>query len=236
MIIVRATCLILALLFTTIPARAAEFVVVESSSLALALGTVISGSISLSSGESVTLMDGMGTLYRQTGPFEGSFVAAEGKSGANTIRVLSGLLADNATDTTTLGAIRNVNGQVAGDLNLLSGETAGDQCVASSPHLGIWRASGDGQETASLRLVGGKGADVSWGKGETVASWPGAVPVESGGIYLLRRSGASIPYKIDLQVIPNVSDPIAGIALMAEAGCTLQANEALSAFIQAGTE
>jgi len=232
---VAVICMIIPFLFFTIAAPAAELVVVESSNTALTPGTVLSGPIILSSGESVTLMDGMGTLYRQAGPFDGSVAAPEAESGASTIKALSRLLADNATDTTTLGAIRNFPGQGTDDLTLVAGEMAGDQCVVSTPQLGLWRASADRPETASLRLVGGADSNVSWVKGEAVAPWPDALPVENGGVYLLRRPGTSIPYKIVLHVIPQAPNLGDRIALMDGAGCTAQARAALSMLINGGS-
>jgi len=226
----RRICLISALLVAAPSAMASEFVVVESSSQLHSLGKMISGQIEVKSGERVTLMDASGNMHRLEGPFSGAVTAARA-SNVGALKAVSRLLADNATDTSTLGAIRQVP-RAAGGEGAISAELAGDQCVTGTQNLKVWRAEIAAAESAELRQVNGTSGRVIWAKGEAVAPWPEAVPVVLGAPYLLRRDGATIPHKLVLHQVPSSLSPGERIGGMVDAGCLAQARAALAQVLQ----
>jgi len=226
----RFVCLLCVLASYAPLAMAAEFVIVESNSTLHTPGKIIAGPLHVIPGDRVTLMDANGKMHRLEGPYSGT-ITTEHASSTSALKAVSRLVADNATDTSTLGAIRQVPGDI-GTGEAVSAELAGDQCVTDTRDLKIWREETAGAETAELRQVNGAHGQVQWSKGDAVAPWPQAVPVVTGAPYLLRRNDATIPYKIVLHRLPSLLSPVERIAQMTDLGCFVQARATLKQSLQ----
>jgi hypothetical protein len=219
-------CAVLAFNATAV---AEQFVVIQSTNGALKAGEMVdSQKVTVGKDASVTLLTPSGKSIFVDGPHSGP-VTLNSPSGAtpdgNMIAALNRLVADNATSTSSLGVVRAAEKDVTLAKGELSAEHSGPQCIRAGVAVMIKRAVANEDETAKLKMTGGKRKKVKWAAGEDVTAWPKGLPIKDGGVYLLRRGSGGLPGKIQLHILANGSahDSYFG-AWAAASGCTLQAD------------
>lgn len=216
---------------TLLPAGADDLVVLESNAPALPAGQLIdSESLNLPAGTSITVISANGQSTTIKGPHTGPLpTSRKPEDGARISAALSRLIADDATSTSSLGAVRGVEEAADVPMGTLSAEYVGAQCLVANTLPGLLRANAAKPESVSLKQVPGNEAEVLWARGQNTTDWPETIPIEDGGVYLLRRAGRTIPLKIELHVLENdTASQAFNVAWAASQGCTIQAKSGLA--------
>ena len=149
-----------------------------------------SASITLQSGDQLTLLDGRGTRVLR-GP--GSFAPGATAASAATSSRFAALVGAGGSDRRVrIGAVRSV-GATAHAPNLWYVDTglAGPVCVADPSVVTLWRQRADADQTLVITGPHGKSTKVAWPMGSATVAWPATVPVVSGEAYTLALDGGT---------------------------------------------
>lgn len=219
------------LMLASHPVQAADLVVLESNTPALRAGQLVDdASLDLPAGATITVLSANGLSTTVTGPHSGALPAAEKtKDNSRLSAALSRLIVDNATTSSSLGAVRSIETAANVPMGTLSAEHVGAQCVVANALPAIQRDQAGSAETASLKQIPGDEAEIVWARGQETTDWPATIPIVDGGIYLLRRTDRTIPLKIELHVLADDTAAHAfTVAWAAAKDCTLQAKGGLA--------
>ncbi|HNP34708.1 MAG TPA: hypothetical protein PKK10_02540 [Woeseiaceae bacterium] len=220
------------LLCSATAAAWADFVVLETDADAFRTGQLLAGDVTVSLGENerIVLLSADGSIVAISGPYEG---VPRGRD-AQDVDVRNALahLIDNSDNLhATLGSTRAAPQRPGDppderDAWHLDPFSSGNQCVLSGRDVVFWRAD----DTAALQLVlqrPGKNGDgaIDWPTGASTASWPAAIPLVSGELYVVRRKGWMDNAMIRVVVLDSaISETLqTAIAWLAINGCRSQA-------------
>ena len=165
-------------------------------------------SIALKSNDMLVLLDSRGTrTLKGPGAFSASASAAASGS------ALSAVTAQNNNRRVRIQAVRGGPTGATQGRNVWQADLgrSGAVCVASPADLGLYRAAASREADVTLRDSGGKSAVVHFAPGQTIASWPSALPVVSGAKYKVIGNGAS-PTVLEVRMISPVPAGLEGMA------------------------
>ena len=218
-------CGLLALL--SVPAAAAEAVVVEASGIPLAPGTSIDGAepMTLTVGQSVTLVTADGRTVKLSGPFAGPPLPGAEPAPGSVASSLKGLFASRSADSSSVGVVRgNDRQQPVPEPWVVDVGHGGDRCIADGMPVVFWRHAAP----AADGIVTIAPADRSW---QARAPWPAGasrlgippeMPLTSSHAYAIDLDGAEVA--ITIHRIPRtVRTDAARAAWMVTVGCEAQA-------------
>lgn len=212
-------------------AAASQLVVIEASGVEIRPGQVIEGgqTLSLPEGAKLTLIDEDGTPVRLVGPFEGPSGESSGSGeGGRLIAALAGLFAGGEGSNTMVGATREAAAEESLRLAIpdawaIPVGRPGDYCLRPDGPNDLWRP--DASEDAILtlsKLGGGWQGQQVWRRGSSRLPMPPRFPGQpEAGFLLIHGEEAA---EVTLHMLPGaVRKTALRAALMAEAGCDLQA-------------
>jgi hypothetical protein len=220
---------ILAVLLVASAAGAGELVVIDSTAPDLMRGQVLDGSepLELGPGTAVTVVTGDGRVKTLEGPFSGVPFAGEESApgGSVLVRTLSRLVSGKTPDTRELGMTRGESLVGRPDAWSIDIIRSGAHCVTDRTHAVLWRPSGATAETLTIRRQPwGEKVSIDWPAGTNSLIWPLALPLENGGLYLVRLSSRISGTKLVVYVVPeNLPTDAHLAAWMADLGCNEQA-------------
>jgi hypothetical protein len=174
------------------------------------------GTLTLKTGDVITLLDGRGTRTLR-GPGNFGITAAVG-AGADTRTSLASLLETKRVRRARTGAVRGNGSEGAPAprspnlwyVDLSQSSTA---CVADPANVRLWRPGiGQAVTVTVAPAKGGAGASVSFATGEAVASWPASLPVVDGAAYRLNWAGLARPVDIRFSVMQAASEGLESMA------------------------
>jgi hypothetical protein len=206
-------------------ALAEPAVVVKSSARAYPVGSKVddSASITLQSGDSVTVLTSKGTrTMKGPGTFE---VGASPKS--NRAR-FANLTRQRAASKAGTGAVRNAGGEerpLSPNLFYVDVDRSGTMCLYDTEAVRLWRPYNAGIETYRVAAAGGETTvDVTFDDGESVAPLdPALLAVAEGVGYTIAGPGDAEPATITFATLPQEYDAADALAAaLVEKGCLMQ--------------
>ncbi|MCP5368862.1 MAG: hypothetical protein H6907_18300 [Hyphomicrobiales bacterium] len=214
-------------------ARAADFVIIDSTDSALAAGAVVSGgaTLTVAAGAKVVLISDSGERKEVSGPFSGSLDGGGGGGGgkAGVASALSQLIAGRSASTNFVGATRSATASAPDSPYAIEPARADDHCAPPGGAPDLQRKPSRKSMKISLKHVASKAeANVKWPPGVAVIPWPGEVPLVDGDTYVAKIGRKSA--KFVLHRVPEglVSDAHRAV-WMAEHGCEVQARMLIAA-------
>jgi hypothetical protein len=214
-------------------AQAEDAVLVSSSVTDYVPGTIISDTqkLSLPDGANAVFLFRSGEMLALKGPFDGSLVAANTKSGASGVEALIKALRSEGIDASAVGATRSINPLVrlatAGQRVMIDPHRSAIYCIGAADTLWLRRPAG-ATATAQLRRRGSV-RTVAWPGNATQIEWPADLIVEDGDRFeTLDAAGKPVASIILRRLEPGKSDA-AWIAASFLLGCHDQAEPALRA-------
>jgi hypothetical protein len=224
-----------ALLGVAVPAAAEDFVVIESTTPQLAVGSMIAGgqAIALPANSRAVLAGDTGRTVSLAGPFSGPVAqgSAAGAGNGQLLTALAGLVRKKEADTSAVGAVRAADvawrqeaATSLADVVAIDTGDGGEVCLYDPAKAELIRGPG---ETASrvniLNATSGAAATLDWG-GARRLPWPQELPLEDGESYVFEQPGKPTAAVATVHVLPNeVPNDIARIAQLADVGCDGQA-------------
>lgn len=216
-----------AYLATSLAAAAAPVVILTGSAGGQGPGAVVDDAqlVELAPGAVLIFNDAAGQTRTLTGPYQGPIGAPPPTADAST-SALERLVAARSVEQSRLGAIRAAPGQTPRDPELISIAHSATQCFRDAGAARLWRPETLNVDSRLLiRALDDDGeATVFWRAGEGSIAWPAALPLRSGGRYLVRLEAA--PRAVELALHQAPMDR-AGTEALAErmvgAGCRRQA-------------
>jgi hypothetical protein len=190
------------------------------------------GSVTLQNGDAVTVLDASGTRVLK-GPGKLPVAATGGASASG----ISALLANTGQRQSRTGATRGANDSAPRPTNVWYIDTSrgGAVCVADTANLTLWRANYE--EAGNLkvtRLADGKSAQVEFGIGQSLRTWPLAeLPVAEGVSYRLEGAGTSGPTVIRIKLLPSAPGTLDGTAqILLAKDCNVQLDLVIQGTLQ----
>lgn len=188
-----------------------QFVVLDSSAKKIVIGASVGAHdvIKLARLESLTVISESGEMKEVKGPFNDTLTASTAlvEKAAAVKQALGRLLTERTEESLTLGTVRRLSATTAWlapfaqkSLNVVSAEHDGVQCVLPGIRLNLLRQATQ-PEIAQLREVPGEYLAFGWAENEYITPWPESVLVQDAGVYLLRRTGTSIPYRVKIRLL-----------------------------------
>lgn len=175
--------------------------------------------LKLKASDTVILLDSRGTRTVQ-GP--GSFSVAASAAPATTVRT-----AGTSARRVRLGAVRGsaTRSVWQADLN-----RSGNVCVANPADLGLWRADSSSEANVTLTdTASGNKAEVKFAVGQSVASWPAALPATTGT--KVNVAGLAAPTTLTLRVLSPLPTGLEGMAQgLIRANCEAQLDVLIDTF------
>lgn len=216
---------------------AQQAVVLESNVKSFPAGTLLEATkvLRLAKSDTVLVIAENGTMTTIRGPHQGTWLLQQKApaDSANVKAALGRLLAARSEDTSTLGTVRRLSGSTAWlqaharqGWNLVSAEHDGVQCILPNQPVRLLRKNPGQAESARLRQTDSSYQPLHWVQNASFVDWPATVPLQHGGIYLLRRVGSSIPYRVQIkEMAPEFTQtaPAYQMALLLSNHCTVQA-------------
>ena len=226
------------LLLAVLPmlARAQDYVVIESSVPALAVGATLAAGapLDLPDKARVVLLTSSGQVLAVNGPFQGPPPATTGTSeaGADDLLKIIPTLLGNADSRQSLGAVRGTdatwradNAKSLGDVTAIDATDGGDVCLFDGqPAELIHNPSNAGPMNIESMSNGAK-ATVTWASGALHQSWPESLPLGDGDTILFEGGGDNATAMATIHLLPAnpAASDLARAAQMADAGCDDQA-------------
>lgn len=175
--------------------------------------------IVLAAGDTLTVLDSRGTRT-----LRGPITTAAEAAATTTNPSFAALVATQNRRRARTGAIRG-DGVPPKPSNLwyVNATAEGTVCVTDAATVQIWRP--DMQKAASLTIKGESGptASVPFIVGQSVTSWPSALPVSEGASYVLSDGGLTQPVRVRFTMIGTpASDPASTYATLDAKGCNIQ--------------
>ena len=209
------------------PARAGQFVVIDSTDPALAPGQVVAAgkTVAVAAGATATLIADDGALVTLSGPFSGIPNAAGGAAGSQGLAdALARLVSPGDASTQKMGAIRSFAGRTPPDIWLVDVTRTGGHCVISGAPVTLWREKAKSKADLTIKpLPNGERQKITWAAGANTLALPGGIAVEDGTKLLVRGVGKSAS-KVTFHAVPaNLKTDAHRALWMAENGCRGQA-------------
>lgn len=175
--------------------------------------------LKLKASDTVILLDSRGTRTVQ-GP--GNFSVAASAAPASTVRT-----AGTSARRVRLGAVR---GSVTRSVWQADLNRSGNVCVANPADLGLWRADSSSEANVTLTdTASGKKAEVKFAAGQSVATWPAALPATTGT--KVNVAGLSAPTTLTLRVLSPLPSGLEGMAQsLIRANCEAQLDVLIDTF------
>jgi hypothetical protein len=224
------------LAFASAPARAQDYVVIESSVPGLAVGATFGAGAALAIPEQgrVVFVNANGEVTTITGPYRGALPLAKGAAAAGSddmVKLIATLMGSGDQRQTT-GVVRAATvawredtAHAPADVMAIDASDGGDTCLYDkSRALVAHNPADDGAMTIEDMNGGGKAA-LQWPKNTAEMPWPAALPLSDGASYLFERPGADDAVVAVIHVLDAVAgaSAVARAAQMAKAGCSAQA-------------
>jgi hypothetical protein len=99
---------------------------------------------------------------------------------------------------------------------------SGKVCVADPKKLQLWRPDTGDAATVEIRSSDGQTQKLSWAAGKSLASWPSALPLKSGGKYEISPQAGDKSSLDVVTVSPSPDDMVATAQLLIQNGCENQ--------------
>lgn len=211
-------------------AEDATFVVLDSTGSSFHTGDKLTATqtISLSEGQTLTLVGTDGSVMMLKGPFNGEAKGASQEKTASVSDMLTPLLQKASTENATPGVIRG--SAVAGprtDAWVIDTTQSGDVCVHNAVDYDFWRPDPQGTEDLSIVGADGSTTKVSFGAGQARVKVPDSLTFKDNANY--KMSGAKGTETIIVHTIPESVAPQSKMAAawFASKKCTAQAQALL---------
>lgn len=166
-------------------------------------------SVTLKSGDVLTLLDGRGTrTLRGPGVFGASGSAST--TGAS----MASFLGMRTTSRARTGAVRGKETAVeprSPNLWYVDIRNAATTCIADPANVKLWRPGSTGAATLTISGATGKGSAV-FEAGQSVAAWPASLAVKEGAAYELSGAGLARPVTIHFTLLPSAADGLENTA------------------------
>ena len=212
-------------------ARAADFVVIESSVAALQPGARISSGAKLSVPAlgRVVLMSADGSVVPFNGPFDGAVPA--GKGGAGDSQVLALLPAIfNPAVRTEAGAVRAAGVgwrketvKSVADVLTVNASDGGDTCLAGTAGVEVMHDPTHSGGMTVHAADGDAAAKLEWRPRMVRQPWPAALPLADGKTYMFEQQGLPSMALATIHILPAAKSDAERVTQLAKAGCTDQA-------------
>jgi hypothetical protein len=228
---------VLVLAASVLPAAAEDYVVIDSSLPALAVGATLSSGAKLDipSQNRVVLMAASGKVVALNGPFQGSPPAsgsgpAEG-AGGDVLKIVPTLLGA-ADQHQELGAVRAIDPhwrdsavKTADEALAIDVSDGGDMCVYDPGHVAVIHNPDDAGTMKVQSMSNGAEAALTWDKGALRQPWPSALPLSDGDMFSFEQAGEAQASMATIHVLPPPSGAgdVQRALQMASAGCAGQA-------------
>lgn len=204
-------------------ALAGDLVVLESDMFGLAPGDIVNGdqAMDVPADKSLVLMTETGQMITLNGPYSG--VPDQGGPGEDKlVKAIANLILSEGSDTSSLGAVRDIGAADAKDPWLLDVTQPGEYCFTSETDVQMWRKDPD--LFSRIRISdGSKAARTKWPDSEATFGWPPPIPLVDGKLYQFTLDDGE-PVLIRLHKMPEtLTEPGAKAVWMAEQGCRRQA-------------
>jgi len=227
---IRGTTLALGLLFALLApeVRAAEFVVIEATGVALKPGETIDGSkpLVLKEGEQVSLVAEDGNVLKLRGPYDRAPDSGS-DSGVSVSKALAALVSGQRSE---YGVIRSKVDTV--DLPnpwVVDVTHSGKVCLRSGERLVFWRPDGSRDVTLTVMPVDRSWrAQAAWSQGASELEAPSGFPLKEHRTYLFSMGGRTSALTL-LAVPDTLSNDHMRAAWMLEMNCVAQTKALLSA-------
>jgi hypothetical protein len=232
----RGLSVVLAATLLTLPfaARAEDFVVIESSAPALAVGTQIAGNapVNLPEKTRLVLLSASGRTLVLTGPFQG-VAKSEGAGGdSRLLTAVASLVRSNAQESGSVGAVRAADigwrletAKDVSDVLAVDASNGGDVCLEGGRQaLIVHNPHGPAGRTTIQAADSNAAAAIDWTPGAARAPWPSKLPLADGAQYLIEQQGQSSVAIATLHLLPAApgASDLQLLVRLTEAGCTDQ--------------
>jgi hypothetical protein len=215
----------LAALAATLPARAAELIVVDARGIGLHSGDVIDdqATLDLKEGQHLTLIAANGATLKIDGPYDRAPAAGAGEDNGGFGTALRALVTQSAARAEA-GVVRaGLTPVVLPAPWLLDVSRSGVVCLRDGDKPMLWRENA-ARETDLTITAGDRTwrANATWSAGADRMLLPHAVPIHGGIIYRIRLDGNDA--NITVKLVPTaLVTPEMQAAWLADVGCDPQA-------------
>lgn len=203
--------------------HAGDLVILESDVLGLSPGDIISDEsiMDIPDGKSLVMMTETGQMISLAGPFSG-VAEQSGEGEGKLVKAISNLILTDGSDTSSLGAVRDIGDAGVKDPWLLNVTEAGDFCYSPGAKVKMWRPKPD--QFSHIRISNGeKAAKTKWPEQDATFGWPPPIPLVDGQLYQFTLDDET-NVKVRAHEIPEtLSAPGEKAVWMAEKGCRRQA-------------
>jgi hypothetical protein len=175
--------------------------------------------LKLKASDTIVLLDSRGTRTL-SGP--GNFSVSANAAPAGAVQT-----AGTSARRVRLGAVRGAGTRSVWQADL---GRSGNVCIANPADLGLWRADSSAAAKVTLtETASGKKADVDFAAGQSIASWPTALPSTSGT--KVNVTGLGAPATLTLRVLSPVPTGLEGMAQsLIRADCQAQLDVLIDTF------
>ena len=99
----------------------------------------------------------------------------------------------------------------------------GKICVKDPVNVRLWRPDSEADATVTIRSEDGKSQQLTWAAGKSVAQWPAALPIKSGGTYEVEWPDTGDKSSLNLVTVPSAPADLVGAAqVLIQNGCEKQ--------------
>ena len=232
----------LAVVSLAAPAVADDYVVIDSSVPAIAVGATLSSDAKLDIDDKgrVVLITSTGRVVTLTGPFHGSPPAGSGPPSSGQgdfLKVLPALFNQNA-QRMPLGAVRAVASpwrsdaiKTPADAMAVDASDGGDVCLYDPGHAEIMHDPNNPGVMTVQSMGSGAQATLTWEKDALRQPWPSAVPLTDGDIVSFEQKGAEQAALATIHLLPPepAASDVERAMQITQAGCDDQARALLAA-------
>jgi hypothetical protein len=229
-----------------LPARSEDYVVIESSVPAIAVGATLSSDATLDIAEKarVVFIASTAQVVTVTGPFHGappSAGSASPQSGQSDIlKVLPALFNQN-DHRTAFGTVRAVETpwysnavKTPVDAMAVDASDGGDACLYDPSHAEVMHDPKRDGVMSVQSMTSGAQATLTWEKDVLRQPWPAAVPLKDGDMLSFDQQGAGQAALATIHLLPAepAASDVERAVQMAQAGCGDQARALLAVIAQ----
>ena len=232
----------LAVVSLTAPATADDYVVIDSSVPAIAVGATLSSDakLDIDGNGRVVLIASSGRVITLIAPFHGSPPAGSGPPSSRQgdfLKVLPALFNQNPQGM-PLGAVRAVEPQwrndavkTPADAMAVDASDGGDVCLYDLDHAEIMHDPDSPGVMTVQSMSSGAQATLTWGTDALRQPWPSALPLKDGDIISFEQKGAEQAALATIHLLPPepAASDVERAVQIAQAGCEGQARTLLGA-------
>ena len=215
-------------------AWAMNMVVFESQGGALQPGQVVDASqpLTLTEGQSISLISDAGQVVRLQGPYAQAPLSADANQAGGVKDALAHLMSASGSESSSFGVARSADDvfKMAGEQKwlpdpwLINATEAGDQCHRAGTPVVFWRPDSSNEVGVQIRI--GKEdklwqAQARWAGGKSKLATPPSIPQQDGAVYNIQLDEAEVSTTVHLIPEAVTAEP-AVAAWMREKGCKNQ--------------